>query len=175
MRRARAALVAVALLSAPAAFAEEPSRALGGASLERSPLADLIGDWDMRGRVGGSAVTYSAHAEWALAGAFLRLELTDTAKPPAYQAAVFIGWDEVSERFVCHWLDGFGARPSQTLGYGVWAGDALTLVFEYPDGPFRTTFARVSEKRWRVEMRTKEGRGPWQTFAEYTLVRRAKP
>lgn len=173
MRRARVALVALALLAAPQAFAGEPASA--PASLDRSPLADLVGDWEMVGQVRGSAVVYAAHAEWALAGAFLRLELEDTASPPGYQAAVFIGWDEVSERFVCHWLDAFGARPSQTLGYGVWAGDALRLVFEYPDGPFRTTFMRVSAKRWRVEMRTKEGRAPWQTFAEYTLARRAAP
>jgi hypothetical protein len=33
-----------------------------------------------------------------------------------------------------------GGRFSETLGYGTRDGNAIRFVFEYPDGPFRTTY-----------------------------------
>jgi hypothetical protein len=41
-----------------------------------------------------------------------------SAEPPAYQAAVFIGFDNTSERYVAHWIDAGGGRFSETLGFG---------------------------------------------------------
>jgi hypothetical protein len=168
-------VLAAALLLGAAARGEEPAQTKRNAALAHSPLADLVGTWQMTGHVGSKPVAYEAHAEWALGGAFLRLTMTDVAEPPGYQAEVFIGSDATSERLVCHWLDAFGGRASETLGYGAFDGDSLTLVFEYPPGPFRTTFTRETPGRWRIAMRSKEGTGPWQTFAEYALERAPAP
>jgi hypothetical protein len=41
---------------------------------------------------------------------------------------------------------GIYARFSETLGYGVRDGNAIRFVFEYPDGPFRTTYQWSPEK-----------------------------
>jgi len=174
VKRGLCALACAALLDAVGAApvtAEPAARAESGPQLARSPLADLIGSWKATGQVGQKPVAYEARAEWVLGGSFLRLTLTDVATPPAYQAEVYIGWDDVSERYVCHWLDGFGARSSETLGYGVFAGDALTLVFEYPSGPFHTKFQRLEGGRWEVTMRGKDGNGPWLPFASYAFSR----
>jgi hypothetical protein len=170
-QRRAALMVALALLSARPVWAEEAAAAGANAVLAQSPLADLVGTWKMVGHVGSKEVEYRARGKWVLGGAFLRLSMSDVAQPPGYQAEVFIGHDATSERLVCHWLDAFGGRPSETLGYGAFEGESLTLVFEYPPGPFRTTLAREAHGTWRVTMRAKEGQGPWETFAEYTLVR----
>jgi hypothetical protein len=178
LRAPRLALALALTLIAPGASLaqdEKASTAAASAELARSPLADLVGAWSMDGQVGAQPVRYALRADWALGGAFLRLAMSDVEPPSDYQAEVFIGWDPVSEHFVCHWLDVFGARASETLGFGIFDGDSLTFVFEYPDGPFRTTFERDSAKKWRVTMRSKEGRGPWRTFAEYTLTRARAP
>jgi hypothetical protein len=49
-----------------------------------------------------------------------------------------IGYDNMSERYVVHWIDVFGVRFSETLGYGKRVGNEIDFIFEYPDGPFRT-------------------------------------
>jgi hypothetical protein len=34
------------------------------------------------------------------------------------QAWIFLGFDHRSERYVAHWIDMFGGRASETLGFG---------------------------------------------------------
>ena len=68
--------------------------------------------------------------------------------------------------------DIYGGRFSETLGYGVRSGDQIEFLFEYPDGPFRTTFRWLPEKtQWQWRMRTKNSRGQWVEFANLTLTR----
>jgi hypothetical protein len=65
-----------------------------------------------------------------------------TSRPQDCQAAIrsdaMIGYDNMSERYVVHWIDVFGVRFSETLGYGKRVGNEIDFIFEYPDGPFRT-------------------------------------
>ena len=53
---------------------------------------------------------------------FLRIqESTSTDAPTSekrYEAIWFLGYDPVSEKYVLHLFDVFGARFSETLGYG---------------------------------------------------------
>jgi hypothetical protein len=82
-----------------------------------------------------------------------------------------IGYDNVSERYVAHWLDVYGGRFSETLGYGTRSGDQIEFVFEYPDGPFRTTFRWMADKKqWQWQMRTKNSAGKWVDFSNLTLT-----
>jgi hypothetical protein len=51
-------------------------------------------------------------------------------------------------------------------------GNAIHFVFEYPDGPFHTTFRWSAEKdswEWLMEQKDKEGK--WTSFADLTLTR----
>ena len=56
---------------------------------------------------------------------FLRVHMKDLATPPDYEAMIFIGYDNASERYVAHWIDVFGGRISETLGYGTRAGNRI--------------------------------------------------
>ena len=71
----------------------------------------------------------------------------------------YIGYDNMSERYVAHWLDVFGGRFSEPLGYGKRDGNSIRFVFEYPDGHFVNTFV------WKPE------HGKWQFVMESALVR----
>ena len=63
-------------------------------------------------------------------------------------------------------------RFSETLGYGIRDGDAIEFVFEYPDGPFHTTFRwNAADKTWHWLMRTKDKSGKWVEFASMTLTK----
>jgi hypothetical protein len=93
---------------------------------------------------------------------------------PIQKALVFLGHDNTRERHVAHWIDVFGGRASETLGFGKRKGDAITFVFEYPDGPFRTTFRWNPRMRtWQLLMRTRNKAGKWSTFGQ-AVLRRAK-
>ena len=91
------------------------------------------------------------------------------------KSAVFIGYDNTSERYVAHWLDIFGGRWSETLGYGTRVVNGICFVFEYPDGPFVNTFAfDAASKEWSTVMRQRNARGEWTTFAEERFRRQKR-
>jgi hypothetical protein len=169
-----AALLLGPALLVPPARAQQPEPPLDGPHhvLKDSLLDHLTGTWSMVGAVRGSPVTYSLRAEWTLNHQFLKLEMRDVAEPPAYQATVFIGYDNTSERYVAHWLDVFGGRFSETLGFGQRDERTIRLVFEYPDGPFHTTFRlEPGGRRWTVLMQDRSPTGAWREFAHYTVDR----
>jgi hypothetical protein len=171
------ALVAAAGTAPCTTRAQQPDAPLDGPRriFQDSLLDQLTGDWAMTGRVRGRPAEYVCHAEWVLNHQFLQLTMRDVAQPPAYQATVYLGYDNASDRYVTHWLDAFGGRFSETLGYGQRVESAIRLVFEYPDGPFHTTFAWDPKARtWSVLMEDRGAGGVWQEFASYTL-RRASP
>jgi hypothetical protein len=170
-----AALLLAAVLRVVPAGAQASDPPLDGPRniLQDSLLDRLAGDWSMAGRVRGRPAMYTFHAEWVLNHQFLELKMRDAAVPPAYQATVYLGYDNASDRYVSHWLDAFGGRFSETLGYGPRAGTAIRLVFEYPDGPFHTTFTWDPKDRgWTVLMEDRGPTGVWQEFASYTLRRK---
>ncbi|MBI5507482.1 MAG: DUF1579 family protein [Deltaproteobacteria bacterium] len=136
----------------------------------------LVGEWSATGTIMGQPLRHQISAAWVLSHQFLELHIRDLgpARPgrAPYEAVVFLGRDNMSERYVAHWIDTFGGRASETLGFGTKNGDTLELVFEYPDGPFRTSFTWVAAKKtWRLLMREKDKTGTWSTFADELLAR----
>jgi Protein of unknown function (DUF1579) len=109
-------------------------------------------------------------AEWVLNHQFLRLHMKDVKVPAAYEAMVFIGYDNTSDRYVAHWIDVFGGGFSETLGYGQKTGNSIKFVFEYPDGPFHNTFTwSPAAKTWTFLGEMKDDAGTWRIFAEDIL------
>lgn len=134
-------------------------------------MGNLVGTWRVAGTVQGQRVEQRLVGSWVHNHQFLRLEYEGLgAVPegePRYTASVFVGFDNTSERYVAHWLDVFGGRFSETLGYGTRAGDSLNLRFEYPDGPFENVFTwRPETRSWRFLLRAKQRTGEWEVFAD---------
>ncbi len=170
----RRSVIAMLLFVSAAAFAQSD----GPDTIFKDPLLDnLVGRWDAPGRVHGQDVHSRLTAEWVLNHQFLQLRLEDTAKTPgAYEAWIFIGYDFRSERYVVHWLDIYGGRWSETLGYGDRNGNSIRFVFEYGDGPFRNVLTWLpAEKGWHWLIESKDQAGRWKTFAEYDLRPRPLP
>lgn len=146
----------------------------------RDDLVDqMAGDWKLEGTVMGRAGHHDVRAEWVLNHQFLRIHEKTAAGAPkdehAYEATWFLGYDPVSERYVLHLMDIFGARFSETPGYGTRDGNAIHFVFEYPDGPFHTTLRwspGAGSWQWLMEQKNKEGK--WTQFADLTLTRVAR-
>ena len=165
MRGCLAPVITGVLLFSANAFAQEAPAA-------HDPLLDrLTGQWRMSGQVQGESVEYRTTAEWILGGQFLRVHMIDVSPRPQYEASVHMGLDANEGRYVCHWLDVFGAHSSETLGYAPIQQDALDFTFAYPESPFQTTFTPKPDGTWHVLMRTRGEDGAWATFAEYTMQR----
>jgi len=143
----------------------------------RDDLVDhMVGTWKLQGQVMGRDAHHQVDAEWVLNHQFLRIhEKTEAGAPGSekrYEAIWFLGYDPVSERYLLHLLDVFGGRFSETLGYGARDGNAIRFVFEYPDGPFHTTFQWSPEKdTWQWLMTQKDKDGKRANFGDLNLTR----
>ena len=148
---------------------DQPPKAFDDALLDK-----MTGAWTLTGTLVNQNATHSVTARWILNHQFLEIHEKDAAAQPAYEAIALVGWDAVSERYVAHWIDIFGGRMSETIGYGIRSGDRIEFRFEYPDGPFLTTFTWSPEQHgWRWLMRTKNKSGQWEEFANMTLAPKA--
>ena len=136
-------------------------------------LDNLVGDWKIMRKFKTQTVENMATAEWVLNHQFLLIHMKDANSPPQYEANIYIGYDHTSDRYVAHWIDVFGGRFSETLGFGGRNVNSIKFVFEYPDGPFLNTFSWNPEKKsWTFLMQQKDPNGKWALFAEDTLVRK---
>jgi hypothetical protein len=137
-------------------------------------LAQLAGDWDLSGAVRGKPVHYHGTGRWVLQGAWLRLSLRELARPPGYEANVYIGYDAGARDYIAHWLDRFGAAGARVVAIGQRDGQTLVLQFPYPEGAFRDTFRLAGDgNSGSLLLESQEKDGTWSTFASYQLQRLA--
>ena len=141
------------------------------------PLADpwldrLVGEWTIERTIRGEHVRNAMEARWVLGHQFVQMHMIDVAEPPQYEAIVLIGRDEESGRYVAHWCDDFGAAFA-AVGRGERVGDAVEFRFEYPTGPFLTTFTWLAgEEGWRFLGEIPAKDGTRRTFADDHVLRR---
>ncbi len=155
------------LLSAPAAAQQ---------ATFRDPLVDrLAGRWVLTGRMDKGQVTHDFTAAWVLAHQYLEIHEVSREKnkdgSPAYQAAVYIGWDAKKQIYDCVWLDDYGSISTQSLGYAKPGGDSIAFVFHDRDdsGTFHTTFSwHAADKSWSMDMDREMG-GKRSVFARTIL------
>lgn len=150
------------------------------AGLEHPLLERLIGEWVLRGPIGGEQVVHDVRVDWVLGRRYLRIhELArerDEEGEPAYEAIVFIGWDTPNARYTCLWLDstsgeGLSEAYRDSVGHAVIAGDALPFLFRFPDGsPWHTTFTYDHDAdTWTWHMVGEDETA--EPFADVRLVR----
>jgi hypothetical protein len=140
----------------------------------------LAGSWKLEGKVMGNNAHHDVQADWVLNRQFLRIQEKTAANAPAterrYDSIWYLGYDSISERYVLHLMDTFGARFSETLGYGTLDGNQIRFVFEYPDGPFHNTYRwNADENSWQWLMEQKDKGGKWVPFANLKLIRAGSP
>src|SRR5262245_44677404 len=168
-----AGLLLPAFLLTPAARPADQEPPDGPQRIFKDDLLDnLAGDWKLTRKIRGRTAENTVKAEWVLNHQFLQIRMKDVAEPPAYEALVLIGYSHADKRYVAHWLDTFGGKASETLGYGRRSGDSIKFVFAYPDGEFHNTFTWDPKAgTWTFLMEQKGKDGKWSTFAEDGLRR----
>jgi hypothetical protein len=172
----KASIFAFICLVSPILLIPVHSSAATPSSWHDDLVDHMTGYWRMEGQIMGRDAHHAVQAEWVLNGQFLRIHEKTAAGAPAseheYEAIWFLGYDQSSDRYVLHLLDIFGGRFSETLGYGVRDGDSIRFIYEYPDGPFHTTFLWASKTGtwlWLMEQKDKDGK--WTQFANLKLMR----
>jgi len=162
------------VVASGSAFAQLPS------PWNDSLVDHMAGSWKAEGQVLGHDAHHEIQAEWVLNHQFLRIHektaasAAKTEKP--YEAIWFLGYDPVSEKYVLHLMDIFGARYSETLGWGWLMGNQLKFVFDYPDGPFHTNFLWNPDSgtwQWQMEQKGKDGK--WAPFGDLKLTKATAP
>jgi hypothetical protein len=118
MTNLRAALLMLLIFSTPAILrSQEEAPPLDGPNhiFHDELLDNMAGTWNLTGKIGSQPLNHSVEVEWVLNHQFLRVQEKDLSpkeNAPAYEAMVFVGRDNASERYVAHWLDIFGGRYS---------------------------------------------------------------
>jgi hypothetical protein len=146
----------------------------------QDPLLDhFVGKWVLQGTIGGAATTHDIEAAWVLGHEYVRFTEVSREKDPksqaAYEAIVFIGWDQPSSQYACLWLDttGGGGLTGQAIGHAKRDSDKIAFLFKGADGSlFHTTFAYdKNTDTWQWMMDSEEG-GKLQPFARVKLKRK---
>ncbi len=151
------------LFASASLFAQDSPRGKG----LNDPLLDkLVGDWNVTRTFGnGQTATNAVHGEWVLQHQFVELHYRDTATPPAYEAIVLIGYDNIGRRYLGHWADNFGGAYS---GDGFAPRDkgsnALDFKFDSHHGQIENRFAfDPQSEAWTSTIRQTE-QGEWKLF-----------
>ena len=162
-------LLLIAMASAATAQDTAKAEPLDGVNrpLRDTVLDQLVGHWQVNRTMGGASSGSTVDASWVLNHQFVQFHyLPNAGSSQPYEAIVYIGYDNMSDRYVVHWLDIFGGRVSETMGFGSRAPNGMRFNFEYPDGPFTNTFTfDPSTRGWNLVLRQKNARGEWTTFA----------
>jgi hypothetical protein len=146
----------------------------------KDPLLDhLTGSWTLQGTIAGHETTHDIESEWVLSHEYLRLHETSREKnvqgQPAYEAIVFIEWDESSNEYRCLWLDSTGGGGlSVPIAQGKRGNDEIAFLFREKDkdSGVRTTFAyNKGTDTWNWLIDNEEG-GKLTPFARVKLTRK---
>jgi hypothetical protein len=127
----RLAILALLLVTSFSASAQEPTR--------KDPFLDrLTGSWILQGTIAGHETTHDIESEWVLSHEYLRLHETSREKSiqglPAYEAIVFIEWDQSSNAYRCLWLDSTaGGGLSAPIAQGKRGDDEIAFLFRGND------------------------------------------
>src|SRR5690348_15683043 len=143
----------------------------------RDPLLDhLAGKWILQGTIQDKPATHDISAEWVLGHQYLRIHEVDRAKnaggEPAYQADVYVGWDQKLGQYACVWLDTYGSVSRVSIGNAKRGGDQIPFTFRDKDSIFHTTFsfdAKSGTWEWRMDS---EENGKFKPFLRAKLIKK---
>ncbi|HEY6272556.1 MAG TPA: hypothetical protein VIX19_11265 [Terriglobales bacterium] len=170
--KANLAILALLFMTSFSASTQEPAR-------KDSLLDRLAGSWILQGTIAGQETTHDIESEWVLSHEYLRLHETSREKnaqgQPAYEAIVFIEWDESSNEYKCLWLDSAGGGGlSAPIARGKRGNDEIAFFFrdKDKDSGVHTTFVYskgTGTWSWLID---NEFGGKLTSFARVKLTRR---
>lgn len=170
--KTKLAILVLLFMTSFSASAEQPTR--------KDLLLDrLAGSWILQGTIGGHETTHDIEAEWVLNHEYLRLHETSREKgvqgQPAYEAIIFIEWDESSNEYRCLWLDSTGGGGLfAPIAPGKRGNDEIAFLFrdKDKDNGVHTTFVySKGADTWNWLIDNEHG-GKLTPFARLKLTRK---
>lgn len=145
---------------------------------ETALLDHLTGSWTLEGTIAGRETTHDIESDWVLRREYIRIHETSREKnakgQAAYEAIVFIAWDDAARQYSCLWLDSTagGGLSAKGIAHGERSGDEIAFLFKDNDGSIHTTFAYSKSAdtwQWRID---NESDGKLSPFARVKLTRK---
>jgi hypothetical protein len=140
-------------------------------------LDHFQGSWVLQGTIARKETTHDLTNDWVLNHQYLRIHEVSREKnaqgDPAYDAMVFIGWDQPTSRYFAIWLDIWGGFGKATVGYAPRSGDEIHFLFNDGKSDFHTTFLydrKADRWEWRMD---NEENGNLTPYARVKLTRRS--
>ena len=151
----RLVFAALFLLFVESIFAQQTT-------FQDSFLDHLVGKWVLRGELAGKTTIHDITSEWVLGHQYVRLhEISrETSKNglPAYEANIYIGWDQPAREYAILWLDSTATSgfSSEGIGRAKRSGDTIPFVFKDDKNQisFRNTFTydqKTDSWTWRLD------------------------
>jgi hypothetical protein len=147
-------------------------------TFQDSLLDHLIGSWVLHGVIAGRETTHDVMAEWVLDHQYVQVHEVSREKnakgQPAYEAIVYIGWDQPSSQYACLWLDstGGGGLAAQAIGHAKRGSNEIAFLFKVGGGIFHTTFAYSKDTDTWQWLMDDEEHGRLEPFARVKLERK---
>ena len=162
-------VAACLILGAGLAFGQQPT-------FQDQLLDHLAGNWVLQGTIAGKDTTHDLEAAWVLGHQYVLIHEVSREKNsqglPAYEAMVFVGWDQAAAEYVCTWLDTFGGMYDTAIGRAKRDGNEIHFVFNDKDSIFHTRFVYHPETgNWEWLMDSEE-KGAVKPFARVKLTRK---
>jgi hypothetical protein len=163
------ALQAIIVIYSSKSIAQQPA-------FRDSLLDHLTGNWVLHGAIAGKQTTHDVTAQWVLNHQYLQIHEVSRAKDakglPAYEASVFVGWQQATKQYVCVWLDDYGSISPASFGIAKSNGpNIIPFIFTYNDDIFHTTFKyNPKDNTWAWDLDS-EDKGVLKPFARCTLTR----
>ena len=153
-----------------------------GDSAQHGPLSDrLVGKWVLQGTIGGKETTHDVDADWVLNDGYVRLHEVSREKGPnglpAYEAIMFISWDERSREYSFLILDSTSnvGLTNGVIGRAKPDTDKIPFLLKIKTNEtFHTTFLYdKNSDSWQWVM-DDETDGKMRPFARVTLTRKSR-
>jgi hypothetical protein len=141
-------------------------------------LDNLVGKWNLRGKMDDKTLFQSVVGRWVLNGLFLELRFKAThigkeGNPP-YEAIYLIGRDNATGDYVLNLFDTFGVTSKPVPGIGGLKGNTVRFVFNYDTSLFINAFTWHPRRRsWTMLLSSEEGEKTIQ-FASKEMIRPQK-
>lgn len=156
-------------LGAGLAFGQQPA-------VHDQLLDRMTGNWVLQGTIAGKETTHDISAEWVLGHQYVRIHEVSREKDaqglPAYEAMVFVGWNQPTGEYVCAWLDTYGGMSPATFAHAQRDGDEIHFLFQDKDSVFHTRLVYHKEDgtwEWRMDA---EEKGALRPFARVKLTKK---
>lgn len=137
-------------------------------------LDNLVGKWNLRGKMDDNTLLQKAVGRWVLNGLFLELrfkavQIGKEGNPP-YEAIYLIGRDGKTGDFILNLFDTFGVSSKPIPGLGKLDGNAIRFVFSYDNGPFINVFTwHPKHRSWTMLLKSEE-KGKTRVFAKKEMT-----